>query len=808
MKRLMATTAVGCLATLFSVGATPASAATVGCDPAALVTALAGPSALNGNGTVTLTAGCTYTMTAVNNTTDGPNAFPDILGTVTVIGNGATITRSAAGATPPFRFFLVDDGGSLNISNVTLSNGSIASGDLHGGGAVLNRSTLTATGVVFANNTSMGSTGGGAIDNHDAGQLTVDSSTFTGNSALQGGGIEDEATLCHTSTPTCGMATVTNSTFTNNTTSSFGGGGFEAQLDNSGTGIPPVCTGSFPWPVVPCQEAGGAHDTLVGDTLSGNTSVTEGGGIASFGTMTLTNSTVYSNSTGASGGGGIQNTGTIAITQSTIAANTSAFGANLHTFTDVNQPGPPVTTVGMTIVANGVTGANCSGNAISDNGYNLDSANSCGFTINPLINTDPKLGPLASNGGPTETMALQSGSPAIDAIPSTFAGCTGTDQRGVSRPQGAGCEIGAFEVDTTAPSVPTGLHASSTTKPSVVLTWGASTDNVGVTGYDVYRDGSGTPLATVSGSTLTYEDTTVHSLSTYTYTVDAFDGAGNHSTQSSPVSATTPYVWTSLGGILTSAAAVASSGTNRTDVFVRGTDNALYQRTWNGTSWSPWTSLGGVLTSSPSAISWGPNRIDVFVRGTDNGLWQRTWNGTSWSPWVALGGILTSGPGTASWAAGHLDVFVRGTDNGLWQRTWNGTSWSPWVALGGILTSDPTAVSWGSNRIDVFVRGTDNGLWQRSWTGSSWSAWQSHGGVLTSGIGAASCTSGHLDVYVLGSDAAIYHMAYNGTWSTWQRQSGTWTASPSAVCVPGSSIVSLFERGTDHALWQSNQSGT
>ena len=474
MKRVVATAVVGCLATLFSVVITPLSAAAVGCDPAALVTALAGPSALNGSGTVTLTAGCTYTMTMVDNSMDGPNAFPDILGDVTVVGNGATITRSTAVGTPDFRFFLVDDGGSLNISNVTLSNGSIASTDLHGGGAILNRSTLTATGVTFANNTSLGSTGGGAIDNHDTGQLTVDGSTFTGNSALQGGGIEDEATLCHTSTPTCGMATVTNSTFTNNSATMFGGGGFESQLNGP---TPPVCVGPNQTPA--CQNPGGAHDTLRGNTFSGNVAMIEGGGIANFGTTTISNSTLYGNSAGSGGGGGVQNTGNISIVQSTLAANNSAFGANIHTFNDTpNQPGPPVTTLGMTIVASGVTGANCSGtNTIIDNGYNLDSGTSCAFSNNSLTNADPMLGPLASNGGLTQTMALQSGSPAIDAIPSVTSGCTGsTDQRGVSRPQGAECEIGAYEVEPPA-------FAAIYTLDGYGGVHGDNSPAVGITGY-------------------------------------------------------------------------------------------------------------------------------------------------------------------------------------------------------------------------------------------------------------------------------------------------------------------------------------
>ena len=401
---------LGCLVALASVVATPvvAGAAPVPCgDSGALVTAIAAVSA--SGGTVTLTAGCTYTITASSDGTDGPNAFADITGSVTIVGNGATITRSTAGGTPDFRFFIVDNSGTLDISNVTLSHGSTpaASGTPnHGGAAILNRNVLNVSGVTFLDNNSQASTGGGAIDNHDTGVLTVTNSTFSGNIALQGGAIEDEATLCHTTTPDCGRAIVTNSTFTNNSTTSFGGGGFESQLDAAS---PAVCVDQTTFPRASCQQAGGAHDTLTGNTFSGNTAITEGGGIANFGTMTVSNSTLYNNSAGSGGGGGVQNTGSISIVQSTIAANSSAFGANLHYFN--GQPTASMTALAMTIVTAGVTGANCStptgGPVIVDNGYNLDSGTSCGFsTSNHSLNsTDPMLGPLASNGGPTQTMA-------------------------------------------------------------------------------------------------------------------------------------------------------------------------------------------------------------------------------------------------------------------------------------------------------------------------------------------------------------------------------------------------------------------
>ena len=497
---------------------------------------------------MTLASGCTYTMTTVNNTADGNNAFPDVLGNVTIVGSGATITRPTSGA-PNFRFFIIDEGGSLRLSNVTLSNGSIAASDPHGGAAIINRSQLTVTGVTFRNNTSLASTGGGAIDNHDMGQLTVTSSRFIGNVGLQGGAIEDEATQCHTSQPLCGQATVTQSTFTNNSTTQFGGGAFEAQLDG---GTMPIC--QPPWPQAqPCQQPGGAHDTLIGDTFTGNMAMTEGGGIANFGTATLSNNTLFNNGvigtgpSGDDGGGGIQNTGTLSIVQTTLSANSSLFGANIHDFNDTANPsGPPTTTLKMSIVANGSPGQNCSGSlAITDAGYNLDSGTSCGFStpLGSLVSTNPQLGPLQSNGGPTQTMALPLQSAAVDAIPAALNGCTGSsDQRGVARPQGAGCDIGAFELaqsstDTQAPTTPTGLAVTSTSSGAVSLKWNASTDNVAVAGYTVYRNG--TAITATGRSTTSYADSSVAPSTTYTYTVDAFDAAGNHSAQSSPVSATT-----------------------------------------------------------------------------------------------------------------------------------------------------------------------------------------------------------------------------------------------------------------------------
>ena len=90
--------------------------------------------------------------------------------------------------------------------------------------------------------------------------------------------------------------------------------------------------------------------------------------------------------------------------------------------------------------------------------------------------------------------------------------------------------------DTQAPTTPTNLTATASDPHQVDLAWTASTDNTGITGYTIYRDGI--LLNTVDGSTTTFSDTTVSPGTTYSYTVDAFDAAGNHSDASSPATVT------------------------------------------------------------------------------------------------------------------------------------------------------------------------------------------------------------------------------------------------------------------------------
>ncbi|HEX2691900.1 MAG TPA: hypothetical protein VHN14_35065, partial [Kofleriaceae bacterium] len=110
----------------------------------------------------------------------------------------------------------------------------------------------------------------------------------------------------------------------------------------------------------------------------------------------------------------------------------------------------------------------------------------------------------------------------------------------------------------------------------------------------------------------------------------------------------------------------------------------------------PWHQLApNPIASDPAAVSWGTNRIDVFARGTDNKMYTLSWNGSQWFGWSSLGGQFTSGPAVASWGSNRLDVFGRGTDSALWTNSWTGASWSGWYRVApNPIASDPAAVSW------------------------------------------------------------------------------------------------------------------
>src|ERR1700682_398014 len=260
--------------------------------------------------------------------------------------------------------------------------------------------------------------------------------------------------------------------------------------------------------------------------------------------------------------------------------------------------------------------------------------------------------------------------------------------------------------------------------------------------------------------------------------------------------------WQLLGGIMTGGPTTSTSGTTRTDVFIRGQDNQLWHQVFDGTTWSGWEPLGGIITAAPSAISGGPHRIDVMARGQDNQLWHKWFDPSGWSGWEANGGTLASGPGATSWAANRLDVFIQGQDKALWHKWYDGTVWSGWQTMGGVITAAPAAVAWGVNRVDVFARGQDNQLWHKWFDLAGWSGWEPNGGTLASGPGVTSWGPNRLDVFVAGQDGQLWHRWWdNVQWNRWQALGGIVAANPAAAA-PSVGHIDVFVQGGDRALWR------
>lgn len=191
---------------------------------------------------------------------------------------------------------------------------------------------------------------------------------------------------------------------------------------------------------------------LSGDTFSGNTGVATGYAALIYGqsgTAQVVNSTLQGNIIATGSPGGIWNQGaTISVINSTVSGNQNAAGGTVGNVE--NDSG--TITFSNSIVAGGLP-SNCSG-TIGTSGPNVEDGTDCGFTIQ---NANPLLSPLANDGGPTQTMALQGSSPARNAgddATCAAAPVNGVDQRGDARPGTAQvhCSIGAFEAQNLAPT--------------------------------------------------------------------------------------------------------------------------------------------------------------------------------------------------------------------------------------------------------------------------------------------------------------------------------------------------------------------
>jgi 5-hydroxyisourate hydrolase-like protein (transthyretin family) len=343
-----------------------------------------------------------------------------------------------------------------------------------------------------------------------------------------------------------------------------------------------------------------------------------------------------------------------------------------------------------------------------------------------------------------------------------------------------------------------------------------TTSGTGIAGATIQlqKNVSGT-WQTVTGKTNTTTSTGAYRISTSEPTASTYQYRTTYAGNATYKNATSNVVSVNITAPITPASspAVTAQNANSLDLYVRGSDNALWHKYWTGTTWTAATSLGGNLTSAPAATSPANGAMAVFVRGTNGALYEKTTtdNGTSWSGWLSLGGQLASGTGPAADARGpnSLDVFVQGTDHVLYYTHGSGTTWSAWKSLGGVLTSSPAATSPSTSVIDVFVSSTNGALWSVNSTngGTTWSGWLSLGGQLASGTGPAADARGptSLDVFVQGTNGAVYEKTTtnNGaTWSGWTSLGGVLAAGSSpAATSPGSGQVDISVLGTGNVLW-------
>ncbi|HEX6261428.1 MAG TPA: choice-of-anchor Q domain-containing protein [Actinomycetota bacterium] len=253
---------------------------------------------------------------------------------------------------------------------------------------VLSGVTATISGVTITGGRDNGFSGGGVLNQ---GTLTLDGVRVTENeTSATGGGVSNDGTL-----------TVRRSTIDNNRAL-------------AGAGL---------------VHAGGSA-TLVSTTISGNEAIGSGGGVLSSAPGTLTHVTITRNVADADGedvidgdGGGLVATNALNLARSIVADNTD---------------GSP-----------GAEAPDCVGGPTSQGHNVIGDTSGCSFVAHGTdrVDVDAMVAPvLKMNGGPTPTHRLLGGSPALDRVPAADASCGGTDQRGVPRPQRAGCDAGAYEL--------------------------------------------------------------------------------------------------------------------------------------------------------------------------------------------------------------------------------------------------------------------------------------------------------------------------------------------------------------------------
>lgn len=626
-------------------------------------TATGGCIAGDGADTIELETAVTYTLTLVNNASSqqgGNNGLPRITSEIVINGNDATIARDTAA--PLFRLFEVEASGDLTLNDVTLQGGDAAISS-YIPGAIGADGPVTLNHTVFTQNRNAVS----------ANVLVVNDSTLYDNYGY--------ATIGSTD------ATISHSTISNN-----GDEGISASTLSL------------------------SYSTVSGHIYG-----------VSFQNGLINNSTVSSNETGILIASAYDEVVNATIQNSTVTGNTAGgiLVANLF----LGDASHMTLNLKQTLVA-GNTGDgsayeidNQFGGVIVADNYNLigtaGNANSLGFTpsgtdlvpsesLADILDTV-----LQDNGGATATHALVDNSPALDAIP--VGGCaTATDQRDVSRPQGSGCDIGAYEKKTGS------ITIIKNASPANGTDFSFTTDAL-TTGNYLFKwgsSGSGNGQLQNPIGIATDRVGNIYIAESNNHRIQKFDSDGTYLTQ-----------WGSLGsgdGQFNHPSGVAVDGTGNVYV-VDGENNRIQKFDSNGNYLAQWGTNGSEdgQFASPQSIA-VDTAGNVYVVDTFNDRIQKfDSNGTYLTQWGGYGngdgqlnfplGVAVDSAGTVYIADGVNDRIQKFDSNGAYLSQWgsfgtgNGQFFDP-VGLavdeaGNVYVSD-------NNRIQKF---DSNGTYLSKW---------------------------------------------------------------------------------------------
>ncbi len=387
-------------------------------------------------------------------------ALPAITSTITLEGGGNFVSGANA-----FRVFHVTSTGDFTLNATTVKDGNVV-GD---GGGIYSNGTLKVTNSTISNNVASGY--GGGIENSNGNAEILDS-VVSGNDGAEGGGIHNHY----------GNLIVTNSTISYNDALGEDGGGLRNAYGTT------TVQNSVVYGNTAVDDGGGLNNRgyggkmfVINTTLSGNSAGTGSGNIGggfrgAIGAISyLSNVTITNNSSGDDGGGLAFEPGQLFLKNSIISGNKAR-----SSYTD--------------------SYADCYDYGMTDNGHNLVGAGTgCptsgtgDLTVLPADVFTTVLGDLLNNGGPTQTHALLTGSPAINAgNPQLNGGCTDsnnvaltTDQRGFTRPVNSACDIGAFEVQNTTAVNVANVRAVARDEKNI-LKWQTMNESQ-IAGFNVYR---------------------------------------------------------------------------------------------------------------------------------------------------------------------------------------------------------------------------------------------------------------------------------------------------------------------------------